>query len=61
VVTLPSGQWEITTTYEHFRFARDGDFGTVQGAVSHDFYLSFFFIHGVFFITHALMHILFYS
>jgi hypothetical protein len=27
--------------------------------VSHDFWVSFFFIHGIFFITRVLMHILF--
>jgi hypothetical protein len=61
MVTLPSGQREITTTWEHFRFAPDGDYGTTQGVVSHDFWVSFFFICGFFFITHVLMHILFCS
>jgi hypothetical protein len=48
MVTLPSGQREITTTWEHFRFAPDGDYGTTQGVVSHDFWVSFFFICGFF-------------
>jgi hypothetical protein len=59
MVTLASGQRVIATTWEHFQFAHDGDYGTAQGAVSHDFWVSFFFIPGFFFITHALMHILF--
>jgi hypothetical protein len=61
MVTLPSGQREIATTWEHFQFAPDGDYGTAQGVVSHDFWVSFFFIHSFFFITRVLMHILFCS
>jgi hypothetical protein len=52
MVTLPGiGKLEIATTWEHFRFALDGDHGTGQGAVLHDFWVCFFFIHGFFFIT----------
>jgi hypothetical protein len=61
MVTLPSGQRVSATTWEHFRFAHDGDYGTAQGAVSHDFWVSIFFISGFFFITRVLMHILFCS
>jgi hypothetical protein len=59
------GGWKkgevIATTWEHFWFAHDEDYGTAQGAVSHDFWVSFFFIPGFFFITRVLMHILFCS
>jgi hypothetical protein len=61
MVTLPSGWREIATTWENFQFAPDTDYGTTQGIVSHDFWVSFFFIHGFFFITRVLMHILFCS
>jgi hypothetical protein len=42
MVTLPNGRRKITTTWEHFRFALDEDYGTAQGVVSHDFWVSFF-------------------
>jgi hypothetical protein len=39
VVTLPgNGRRELTTTWEHYRFAPDGSYGTAQGAVAHDFW-----------------------
>jgi hypothetical protein len=38
VVTLPeNGRQVLTTTWDHYRFALDGDYGIAQGAVSHDF------------------------
>jgi hypothetical protein len=38
MVTLPgTGKREITTTWEHFRFALDGNYGTTQEVVLHDF------------------------
>jgi hypothetical protein len=37
VTLLENGHWELATTWEHYRFAPDGDYGTVQGAVAHDF------------------------
>jgi chromosome condensin MukBEF MukE localization factor len=51
VTVLGTSEREIATTWEHFRFAPDGDYGTSQGAVLHVFWVSFFFIHGFFFIT----------
>jgi hypothetical protein len=45
VVTMPeNGRRELTTTWEHYRFAPDGSYGTAQGAVAHDFWVSIFFI-----------------
>jgi hypothetical protein len=61
IVTLPNGRWEIATTWEPFHFAHDGDYGTAQGALLHDFLVSFSFIQDFFFITCVLMHILFCS
>jgi hypothetical protein len=38
VVTLPGNdRRELTTTWDHYHFAPDGDYGTTQGAVSYDF------------------------
>jgi hypothetical protein len=38
VVTLPrNGRLELATTWDHYQFALDGDYGTDQGAVAHDF------------------------
>jgi hypothetical protein len=53
VVTLPgNGLRELTTTWEHYRFAPDGIYGNAQGAVAHDFWVSIFCKHDfVFFIT----------
>jgi hypothetical protein len=34
---------ELTTTWEHYRFTPDGSYGTTQGAVAHDFWVSIFF------------------
>jgi hypothetical protein len=48
VVTLPSGRRELTTIWDHYQYALDGDYGTTQGAVSHDFWVSIFFMHGFF-------------
>jgi hypothetical protein len=43
VVTLPgNGHRELTTTWEHYRFAPDGSYGNAQGAVAHDFWVSIF-------------------
>jgi chromosome condensin MukBEF MukE localization factor len=33
VTLLGTGEREITTSYEHYRFAPDGDYGTTQGVV----------------------------
>jgi hypothetical protein len=33
VTLLGTGEWEIITSYEHYRFAPDGDYGTTQGVV----------------------------
>jgi hypothetical protein len=52
VVTLPmNGRWELTTTWDHYRFGPDGDYGSAQGAMSHDFWVSTFFMHDFFFIS----------
>jgi hypothetical protein len=38
VVTMPGNLCrELTTTWEHYRFAPYGSYGTAQGAVVHDF------------------------
>jgi hypothetical protein len=50
MVTLP-GNGRLVATWDHYRFAPDGDYGTVQGAVSYDFWISIFFMHNFFFIT----------
>jgi hypothetical protein len=35
VVTLPENDHlELTTTWDHYRFAPNGDYGTAQGAVA---------------------------
>jgi hypothetical protein len=52
VVTLSgNGRLELATTWDHYQFASDGDYGTTQGVVAHDFWVSFFFMHDFFFIT----------
>jgi hypothetical protein len=52
VVTLPrNGHREIATTWDHYHFALDGDYGTAQGTVSYDFWVSIFSMHDFFFIT----------
>jgi hypothetical protein len=52
VMTLTvNGRRELTTTWEHYRFAIDGNYGTTQGAVTHDFWGSIFSMHSFFFIT----------
>jgi hypothetical protein len=51
VVRLSSGRWELTTTWKHNRFASDGDYETTQGAMSHDFCISIFSMHGFLFVT----------
>jgi hypothetical protein len=52
VVTLPgNGRQELATTWVHCHFATDGYYGTTQGAVSHDFWVSIFFMYEFFFIT----------
>jgi hypothetical protein len=52
VVTLPgNGHLKLTTTWEHYRFAPDGDYGTAQGAVAHDIWVSIFSMHDFLFIT----------
>jgi hypothetical protein len=44
VVTLPSGHRELVTTWDHYRYALNGDHGTTQRAVSHGFWVSIFSI-----------------
>jgi hypothetical protein len=52
VVTLPkNGRRVLATTWDHYRFAPDGDYKTAQGGVSHDFWVSIFSMHDFFFIT----------
>jgi hypothetical protein len=52
VVALPGNDHRVlATTWDHYRFASDGDFGVVQGVVSHDFWISIFYMHDFFFIT----------
>jgi hypothetical protein len=52
VVTLPENDHrELATTWKHYQFAPDGDYGAAQGAVVHDFWFSFFSMHDFFFIT----------
>jgi hypothetical protein len=42
VVTLPAnGHREFTTTWEHYRFVPDGDYGIAQGVVAHDFWVNY--------------------
>jgi hypothetical protein len=39
VVTLPgNGHHDLTTNWEHYRFAPNGSYGTAQVAVAHDFF-----------------------
>jgi hypothetical protein len=59
MMTVPSGEREIATTWEHFRYAPNGDYGTSQGAVSLEF-LGKFFLHSWFFLHYpsVLMHFL---
>jgi hypothetical protein len=49
VGTMPGNdRRELVTTWEHYRFAPDGSYGTAQGAVAHDFWVSifsYFFLH----------------
>jgi hypothetical protein len=46
VVTLPgNGRHELATTWEHYQFTPDGSYGTAQGAVVHDFWVSIFSIY----------------
>jgi hypothetical protein len=50
--TMPgNGRRVLATTWDHYRYAPDGDYGTTQGAVSHDFRVSIFFMYDFFFIT----------
>jgi hypothetical protein len=52
VVTMPeNGRLELTTTWDHHRFASDRDYETVQGVVAHDFWVSFFSMYDFIFIT----------
>jgi hypothetical protein len=48
VTLLRNDHLEFTTIWHHYRFAPDGDYGTVQGAVVHDFWVGFFFMHDFF-------------
>jgi hypothetical protein len=52
MVTLPgNGRQVLVTTWDHYRFAPDGDYGTAQGVVSHDLWVSIFSSHDIFFIA----------
>jgi hypothetical protein len=52
VVTLSgNGRWELATTWDHYHFALDGDYGTDQGIVSYDFWVCIFSMHDFFFVT----------
>jgi hypothetical protein len=39
-----NGHRKLATTWERYRFAPDGSYGTAQGAVAHDFWVNIFFI-----------------
>jgi hypothetical protein len=39
---LGNDRRELTTSWEHYRFAPDGSYRTAQGAVAHDFWVSIF-------------------
>jgi hypothetical protein len=45
VTLLGNGRWELATTWDHYHFAPDGDYGTSQGAMSHDFWVSIVSMH----------------
>jgi hypothetical protein len=51
VTLLKNGRRVLTTSWDHYWFALDGDYGTAQGAVSHDFWVSIFSMRDFFFIT----------
>jgi hypothetical protein len=51
VVTLPSGRQELATTWDNYQYAPNGDYRAAQGTVSHDFWVSIFFMLGFFIIT----------
>jgi hypothetical protein len=52
LVTLPgNGHRELATTWDHYRYAPDGDYEIAQEAVSHDFWVNIFSMYGFFFIT----------
>jgi hypothetical protein len=67
VLTLPgNGRRKLNTTWDHYRLALDGDYGTAQGAMLHDFWVSIFSIHNFFLhypsvLMHFFLHILFCS
>jgi hypothetical protein len=44
VTMLGNGRRELATTWEHYRFAPDGSYGTAQRAVAHGFWVNIFFI-----------------
>jgi hypothetical protein len=37
-----NGRRELAATWEHYRFAPDGSYGTAQGAVVHELWVSIF-------------------
>jgi hypothetical protein len=48
-VTLSgNGHRELATTWDHYRFALDGDYGTTQEALSYNFWVSIFSMHDFF-------------
>jgi hypothetical protein len=56
VMTLPENSCrELATTWENYQFAPDGSYGTAQGAVAHDFWVSIFSIYCFFFITPSVL------
>jgi hypothetical protein len=67
MVPLPeNGRRVLTTTWDHYRFSPDGDYGTAQGVVPHDLWVSIFslndfFLHYPSVLMYFLFHILFCS
>jgi hypothetical protein len=51
VTLLGNGRRVVATIWDHYPYASDGDYGTGQGAVSHDFWVSIISMHAFFFIT----------
>jgi hypothetical protein len=51
VMTPGNGRLGLATTWQHYRFAPDGNYETAPGATAHDFWVSFFSMHEFFFIT----------
>jgi hypothetical protein len=60
-------EWSLGARHylDHYQYAPDADYGTVHEAVSHNFWVSIFFMHTFFHypsvLIHFLLHILFCS